>query len=79
MSFCFTGSNNIALGNYAETSNFSNSVVIGNNASATANNQLVIGSNSANVGTIATEALTPTVSWAVRINGVNYKIPLQIA
>lgn len=79
MNSCNTGSYNTVIGNYSTALNFSNTVIIGRNAQATANNQLVIGSSSANVGTIATEALTPTVSWAVRINGVNYKIPLQIA
>lgn len=79
MNSCNTGSYNTVIGNYSTALNFSNTVIIGRNAQATANNQLVIGSSSTNVGTIATEALTPTVSWAVTINGVNYKIPLQIA
>lgn len=69
----------IAIGSGTQINGYSSSIVLGQNASATANNQLVIGSSSDNVGAIATEALTPTISWAVRINGVNYKIPLQIA
>lgn len=79
MNSCNTGSNNTVIGAYSTSLNFSNTVVIGRDAVPTVNNQLVIGSNTYNVGAIATEALTPTISWAVRINGVNYKIPLQIA
>jgi len=79
MNYCNTGSNNTVIGAYSTSLNFSNTVVIGRDAVPTVNNQLVIGSNTYNVGAIATEALTPTKSWAVRINGVNYKIPLQIA
>jgi hypothetical protein len=79
MNSCNTGSNNTVIGAYSTSLNFSNTVVIGRDAVPTVDNQLVIGSNTYNVGAIATEALTPTISWAVRINGVNYKIPLQIA
>lgn len=79
MNSCNTGSNNTVIGAYSTSLNFSNTVVIGRDAVPTVNNQLVIGSNTYNVGAIATEALVPTESWAVRINGVNYKIPLQIA
>jgi len=69
----------LCLGSLTSSNNYSNCVILGTNASATANNQFVVGSNDWNAGTVTTEALTPTVSWAVRINGVNYKIPLQIA
>jgi hypothetical protein len=71
----------IAIGSGTQINGHSCSIVLGQNAKATASNQLVIGSQFAgeNIGTIATEALTPTISWAVRINGVNYKIPLQVA
>ena len=69
----------IAIGSGTQINGHSSSIILGTNAAATGSNQLVIGSSSDNVGAIATEALTPTISWAVRINGVNYKIPLQIA
>lgn len=71
----------IAIGSGTQINGHSCSIVLGQNASATASNQLVIGSQFAgeNIGTIATETLTLTKSWTVRINGVNYKIPLQVA
>jgi len=71
----------IAIGSGTQINGYSNSIILGQNAAATASNQLVIGSQfpGENIGTIATEALIPTISWTVRINGVNYKIPLQIA
>ena len=74
-----TGTDNVGIGYATDSGNFNGSVLLGKAATATGNNQLVIGSSTNNVGAIATEALTPTISWAVRINGVNYKIPLQIA
>jgi len=73
------GSYNIGIGYDITSGNFSDSIIIGNSATATGNNQLVIGSSSRNAGTIATEALTPTISWTVKINGTDYKIPLQLA
>ena len=68
----------IAIGSGTQINGHSCSIVLGQNASATASNQLVIGSQFAgeNIGTIATESLTPNRTWTVRINGANYKIPL---
>ena len=74
-----TGHYNIMIGSDIDNQNFNNCVMLGKQAQATTNNQFVVGSVGTPVGNIATEALTPTKSWAVRINGVNYKIPLQIA
>jgi hypothetical protein len=74
-----TGSDNVVLGHQANTSTFSNCVLLGRATSATTNNQFVVGTALYNVGLIATESLTPTASWAIRINGTNYKIPLQVA
>jgi hypothetical protein len=74
-----TGSSNTALGYDTQSGNFSGSVILGSSAAATANNQFVVGSVGVNAGAIATEALVPTKSWTVKINGVDYKIPLQIA
>lgn len=73
------GQYNIMIGADIDNQNFSRCVILGKQAQATANNQFVVGSVGTPVGAIATEALTPTRSWAVRINGVNYKIPLQLA
>jgi hypothetical protein len=74
-----TGTSNTAIGEATASGNFNSSVIIGREATATASNQFVVGSSSYNAGAIATEPLTPTKSWTVRINGVNYKIALQIA
>jgi len=74
-----TGIGNSALGYETESGNFSNSVILGRSATATASNQFVVGSTTYNAGAIATEALTLTTSWKVKINGVDYKIPLQLA
>jgi hypothetical protein len=74
-----TGQYNIMIGSAINNQNYNNCIILGKQAQATANNQFVVGSSGTNAGTIATEALTPTVSWTVKINGVDYKIPLQIA
>lgn len=78
-----TGENNIFIGYNANVlypnGGISNSAAIGRGAVVDSNNQIAIGSVSYPLGTVSTEALTPTKSWAVKINGVNYKIPLQIA
>lgn len=73
------GQYNIMIGSDIDNQNFSRCVILGKQAQATANNQFVVGSVGTPVGAIATEALTPTKSWTVKINGVDYKIPLQIA
>jgi len=71
-----TGSSNSALGVDTASGNFSGSVILGRGATATANNQFVVGSASYNAGAVTTETITPDTTWTVRINGVNYKIPL---
>lgn len=70
------GDNNTAIGWATACSNYSGCVLLGREATATANNQFVVGSSSVNAGTIATETITPDRTWTVRINGANYKIPL---
>jgi hypothetical protein len=74
-----TGQYNIMIGSDIDNQNFSRCVILGKQAQATADNQFVVGSVGTPIGTIATETLTLTRSWTVRINGVNYKIPLQVA
>lgn len=75
------GSHNTFIGAFAsaDATNISGSIVIGRGAVTTASNQMVIGSTTYNAGAITTEVLTPTKAWTVRINGVDYKIPLQVA
>jgi hypothetical protein len=71
-----SGGSNSALGEGCQSGNFSGSVILGKDATATAANQFVVGSSGTNAGTITTETITPDRTWTVRINGANYKIPL---
>lgn len=71
-----TGSKNTAIGWLVNSGNFSESVIIGAGATATANNQFVVGSAAYNAGTVTAEVNTSTNVWNVRINGVNRKILL---
>ena len=72
-----TGSNNTAIGFSTESGDFSGSVILGRQATATGNNQFVVGSAAVNAGAVATEVLVSDRSWAVKINGVDYKILLK--
>jgi hypothetical protein len=70
-----TGSNNSALGFNTASGNFSGSVILGHEATATANNQFVVGSSTTNAGAVnSTTDVPATFLWSVRINGTNYKI-----
>jgi hypothetical protein len=71
-----TGSGNIAIGHTVNTGNFRNSVIIGRSATATGNNQFVIGSSAYNAGAVTTETVVSTKTWTVIINGVSQKILL---
>ena len=55
------------------------SVVLGYEAKATGDNQFSVGSATENAGAVATEGFTQALTWRVKINGVDYKIPLQLA
>lgn len=70
------GANNTAIGVSTSTGDFSGSVIIGKDATATASNQFVIGSSTTNAGAVTTETITANRTWTVRINGANYKIPM---
>jgi len=74
-----TGSRNTAIGYNARVGNFSESVVIGCDATATASNQFVVGSSTTNAGSIDSSAFTQDKRWKVKINGVDYYIALQTA
>ena len=71
-----TGSFNTVIGGSAQTGNFDASVVIGYLATATANNQFVVGSAGANAGAVTTAVQAQTKYWDVIINGVAQKILL---
>lgn len=74
-----TGKYNIAIGANASSSNYDNCIIIGRDATATLGGQFVIGSSAYPAGFITTEPLTLTKAWKIKINGVDYKIPLQVA
>jgi len=71
-----TGEGNSALGANVNSGNFSHSVILGREATATASNQFVVGSTSYNAGAVATAAAAQTKTWDVIINGVAQKILL---
>jgi hypothetical protein len=71
-----TGDFNSVFGYRANHGGFDGSVVLGVEATATGNNQFVVGSVSQNAGTVSTESNTSTQVWNVKINGVDYKILL---
>jgi hypothetical protein len=73
----FTGSSNTALGNNSSSNNFSGSVILGELATATANNQFVVGSAGTNAGAVTVEAVVSDATWSVLINGTAYKILLK--
>jgi len=73
------GANNVAIGKDTATGNFSSSVILGRLATATANNQFVVGSATYNAGAVDTAAVAPTKRWKVKINGVDYYIALEPA
>jgi hypothetical protein len=70
------GSNNSALGFFTSSNNFSGSVILGREATATANNQFVVGSSGTNAGAVTTAVAAQTKTWDVIINGVAQKILL---
>lgn len=69
----------IAIGALASSGGYSYCVSLGLGATATANNQFVVGSSTQAVGVIDTASVTPTKRWKVKINGVDYYIPLENA
>lgn len=74
-----TGDNNTIIGYNSSSNNFSNCIIIGNNATATQNNQLLLGSSTnlvpLNGSTIVTPSSFPE-GLKICINGVEYVIPL---
>jgi hypothetical protein len=73
---CVTGNRNVGVGESIATGNFSGSVILGSYATATANNQFVVGSTIEAAGSVATESNTSSKVWNVVINGVARKILL---
>jgi hypothetical protein len=71
-----TGTNNTALGHLTVSGNFSGCLILGKDATATANNQFVVGSTTYNAGAVTTATAVQTKTWDVIINGVAQKILL---
>ena len=70
------GDRNTVIGHFAQATDFNECVVLGAFAGATGSNQFVVGSSTANAGSIVTETNTSTKVWNVVINGVAVKILL---
>ena len=71
-----TASNITAFGSGTRSGNFSGSVIIGKDATATAANQFVVGSTGTVAGTVDAEINASANVWNVVINGVARKILL---
>ena len=70
------GSNNTIIGRLASGGSFSSSVILGKSATATANNQFVVGSSTTIAGSVVAEVNTSANVWNVIINGTARKILL---
>ena len=71
------GNYNTALGAGAISNDHDGCILLGVDATATADNQFVVGSASTNAGTVYSGTIVPNYYWEVKINGVNYYIPLK--
>jgi len=71
-----SGIKNTAIGYNTQSGNFNGSVILGQDAIATAANQFVVGSTGTNAGSVAAEVNTSANVWNVVINGVARKILL---
>jgi hypothetical protein len=71
------GVNNTAIGAACSAANFNGSVILGKAATATADNQFVVGSSTVNAGAVTNAAATQSHYWTVKINGTDYKILLS--
>jgi hypothetical protein len=71
-----TGGGNTAIGVLTSSGNFNGSVILGYEATATADNQFVVGSSTNDAGAVTAETNTSANVWNVVINGVARKILL---
>jgi trimeric autotransporter adhesin len=71
-----TGSHNTAIGFNTGSGNFDASIILGQDATATASNQFVTGSVAYPAGAVNVATVTQTQTWDVIINGVPHKILL---
>jgi hypothetical protein len=70
------GNSNTAVGNSTDSGNFDASIILGQDATATASNQFVTGSVAYPAGAVNVATVTQTQTWDVIINGVAHKILL---
>jgi hypothetical protein len=73
------GSFNTGLGYNVQSGNFSGSVILGAEATATSNGQLALGSVPYPIGPVATESLTSNRTLEINLNGSLYKVMLYKA
>ena len=71
-----TGIDNTSIGAATSSGNFSGSLILGRNATATASNQCVFGSAGTNAGTVAAAVTAQANVWNVVINGTARQILL---
>jgi hypothetical protein len=71
-----TGLLNISIGNNTKSDNYSGLIILGNNSTATANNQLVLGSSTDQIGPLAETSRTSNRSLEINLNGEIYEILL---
>jgi len=74
-----TNDSGVTIGASATSAGFTSCVVLGRQATATGNNQFVVGSATYNAGTIDSNSFTQGNRWKVKINGTDYWIPLELA
>ena len=69
-----TGNNNSALGYGTQSGDYSDSVILGKAATATANGQFVLGSAGTPIGPVATETKAVNRTLEINLNGALYKL-----
>ena len=68
------GNNNSALGYNTSSGGYSDSVILGKAATATANGQFVLGSAGTPIGPVATETKAVNRTLEINLNGALYKL-----
>ena len=76
MRYNTTGSYNISIGINSQSSNYSNSIILGKGACATGNSQFVLGSYATPIGNVSSDVESPTHSMEILLNGSIYRILL---
>jgi hypothetical protein len=73
-----TANSNTAIGENCQSGNFSGSVILGKDATATAANQFVVGSTGTNAGAVNSNGflIGANSAWNVKVNGTDYNIPV---